>query len=79
LLVKDQPGSLADVCRALADESISISSVIQHEAVEGHPEQTVPLVIMTHYAATGRFRTALKKVEKLACVSPPAVCYSVDD
>ena len=40
-LVKDQPGVLADVCRVLADESISISSVIQHEAVEGHPEQTV--------------------------------------
>jgi homoserine dehydrogenase len=79
LLVKDRPGSLADVCRALADDEISISSVIQHEAVEGHPERTVPLVIMTHYAATGRFRAALRRVEQLPCVSPPAVCYSVDD
>jgi homoserine dehydrogenase len=79
LLVKDQPGSLADVCRALADEEISISSVIQHEAVEGHPDQTVPLVIMTHYAATGRFRAALTHLERLPAVSPPAVYYSVDD
>jgi homoserine dehydrogenase len=79
LLVKDQPGSLADVCRALADEGISISSVIQHEAVEGHPEQTVPLVIMTHYAATGRFRAAVIRLERLDAVRPPAVFYSVDD
>ena len=79
LLVKDQPGSLADVCRVLADEAISISSVIQHEAVEGHPEQTVPLVIMTHYADTGRFRSALAKMNALRGVVPPGVYYSVDD
>ncbi len=79
LSVKDQPGTLADVCRALADEAISISSVIQHEAIEGRPEQTVPLVIMTHYAETGRFRTALKRLALLPAISPPAVFYSVDD
>ncbi|HEY2786578.1 MAG TPA: homoserine dehydrogenase [Fimbriiglobus sp.] len=79
LRVKDQSGTLADVCRALADEAISISSVIQHEAIEGHPEQAVPLVIMTHYAETGRFRAALKRLTQIPAISPPAVCYSVDD
>lgn len=79
LMVRDQPGVLADVCRALAEERISISSVIQHEAREDHPDQLVPLVIMTHYAETGRFRTAVKVIDTLPAIGEKAVAYSVDD
>jgi len=79
LLVQDRPGVLADVCRALADHDISISSVIQHEAVEGHPEQVVPLVIMTHTAETGQFRAAVDCINRLPVLQQPAVYYSVDD
>jgi homoserine dehydrogenase len=79
LLVRDQPGVLADVCRALADQRISISSVIQHEAREDHPEQLVPLVIMTHYAETGRFRAAVKVIDTHPAVGEKAVAYPVDD
>lgn len=78
LMVRDEPGTLADVCRALADEGISISSVIQHEAQDGHPEQTVPLVIMTHEAETGRFRAAVRAIDTKPGVAGPAVYYSVD-
>jgi len=78
-LVLDRPGVLADVCRVLADVGISISSVIQHEAVEGHPDQAVPLVIMTHYAETGKFRSAVDRIDKLPAMAGPAVYYSVDD
>jgi homoserine dehydrogenase len=78
-LVKDEPGVLADVCRCLANERISIASVIQHEAVEGHPTPTVPLVIMTHVAETGRFRAAAAALGKLPGVCGPAVFFSVDD
>ncbi len=79
LVVLDQPGTLADVCRVLADQGISISSVIQHEAQEGHPEQTVPLVIMTHTAETGKFRAAVANLDRLPAVAAPAVYYSVAD
>src|SRR5262245_8678242 len=79
VLVQDQPGMLADVARVLADEQISIASVIQHEAQEDHQGDVVPLVIMTHYAETGRFRTALGKINTLPGVVPPGVHYSVDD
>ncbi len=79
LLVRDKPGVLADVCRALADQEISISSVIQHEAREDHPEQLVPLVIMTHYAETGRFRAAVKVIDTHPAMGEKAVAYSVDD
>ncbi len=78
LLVADRPGVLADVTRILADEQISISSVVQHEAGEGG-DQPVPLVIVTHYAQTGRFRAALGKINRLAVVAVPAVFYSVGD
>ena len=78
LLVADKPGVLADVTRILADEQISISSVVQHEAAEngGGP---VPLVIVTHYAETGRFKYALGKIDALATVAGPAVYYSMGD
>jgi homoserine dehydrogenase len=79
LTVRDRPGVLADVCRALADQEISISSVIQHEAAENGPDQTVPLVIMTHYAETGRLRSAIKVIDQMASVGAPTVSYSVDD
>jgi len=79
VLVQDQPGMLADVARVLADHSISIASLIQHEALEEHQGQVVPLVIMTHYSPTGRFREAVAKINLLKGVVPPAVFYSVDD
>src|SRR5262245_21568052 len=79
VLVRDKPGMLADVARVLADQEISIASVIQHEAQEDHQDDVVPLVIMTHYAETGRFRTALAKINALPGAVPPGVYYSVDD
>ncbi len=79
VLVKDQPGVLAEVCRLLAVESISIASVVQHEAVDGHPEQTVPLVIMAHAASAGRFRNAAQAINQLATVIGPTVCFPVAD
>jgi homoserine dehydrogenase len=79
LLVRDRPGVLADVCRALADRGISIASVIQHEGVAGHAEPAVPLVIMTHEATTGDFRAAVRVIDELPGLTAAAVSYSVDD
>ena len=79
LMVIDQPGSLADVCQALAAQEISISSLVQHEAPEGDANQAVPLVIMTHYAETGKFRAAVKVIDRQPAIRQPAVSYSVDD
>jgi homoserine dehydrogenase len=78
LLVADKPGVLADITRILADEEISISSLVQHEAAEesGGP---VPLVIVSHYAATGRFRKALEKINELSTTAAPAVFFSMGD
>jgi homoserine dehydrogenase len=83
LLVRDQPGVLADVTRALADHGISIASVIQHEALDESEHEyegaVVPLVIMTHTALTGDFRTAVARIDRLATVVAPGVYYAVAD
>jgi homoserine dehydrogenase len=79
LLVEDRPGVLADVTRVLADHQISIASVIQHEAPDEVTGQRVQLVIMTHTAATGDFRTALARIDQLSCVGGPGVFYPVGD
>ncbi|MBY0460488.1 MAG: homoserine dehydrogenase, partial [Gemmataceae bacterium] len=78
LQVADKPGVLADITRILADEEISISSLVQHEAEEGGGGP-VPLVVVTHYAATGRFRRALGRINGLPTVAVPAVFFSMGD
>jgi len=79
LLVEDRPGVMADVCRCLADEQVSISSVIQHEALDEQEGDIVPLVILTHTSLTGRFRAAADRISTLPGVTAPSVYYSVAD
>jgi len=79
LLVRDKPGTLAEVTRVLAQHQISIASVIQHEASDESEGDWVQLVVMTHAAVTGQFRAAAQAMEPLGCVAAPAVYYPVGD
>jgi homoserine dehydrogenase len=79
VVVADRPGALADIARELADHGISISSVIQHEALDEHEGQYVPLVIMTHTARTGDFRAAVASIDALGGTGAPSVYYPVAD
>jgi homoserine dehydrogenase len=79
LLVADKPGVLGDVAHTLAEQGISIASVIQHEALEDGEGSTVPLVIMTHTAATDRFRAAMAAINRLSFVAGRGVYYPVAD
>ena len=45
LIVRDQPGVLADVARVFSEEGVSIESVLQRGR---DPESTVPLILTTH-------------------------------
>ena len=63
LQVKDCPGVIAAITQILADRSISISSLIQHEK---HAENdSVALVILTHPAQEREVRAALDEIGKL--------------
>lgn len=79
LLVSDRHGVLAEIARILAEHQISISSVIQHEALDDHEGDTVPLVIMTHTALTGQFQAALAEIDARDYVVSPSVYYPVGD
>jgi homoserine dehydrogenase len=79
LLVVDPPGVMAEITRELARQQVSIASVIQHEALDEHEGDTVPLVIMTHTTPTGSFRAAVSNIGKLDCVTAPAVFFPVSD
>jgi homoserine dehydrogenase len=79
LLVADRLGVMAEVTRTLADNFISIASVVQHEALDEHEGDTVPLVIMTHTALTEQFRAAVAQLNRLRNVTAPSVYYPVAD
>lgn len=81
MMVEDRPGVMADITRILADQHISISSVIQHEALEHADEETeiVPLIIMTHTVPTANFLAALAEIDRLPSVRPASVFYPVGD
>jgi homoserine dehydrogenase len=61
---EDKPGVLAQIAKALGDNEISISSVIQKETSSGSAE----LVIMTHIACEGKMRRAIQEMELLPSV-----------
>ena len=69
LNVRDEPGVLATIARILADESVSINSVMQR-ASEGRAQ----LVIVTHPAAVGASHRAIRRIAELdVCEGEPVV------
>ena len=72
----DRPGVLSQVSGILGKYGISIAAVIQKgREVAG----TVPIVMITHEAREADARQALKEIDQLAVVSPPAVFYRIED
>ena len=79
LMVQDRPGVLADVASLLAQRHISISSVIQHEALDEQEGSSVPLVLMTHSTVTVDFGATVAEIDRLGCVAAPSVYFPVAD
>jgi homoserine dehydrogenase len=82
--VLDRPHVLADIADILGRNSISLASVIQHEAPESAggengDRRTVPLVIMTHRTTTGQLQQAELELSRLSSITPPHVRMPVAD
>ena len=76
-LVQDQPGVLERIARILAEENISIASVIQKERdLEGG---SVPLVIVTHEAQEAAMRRALTAIGALDAVLNGVKLFRMED
>jgi homoserine dehydrogenase len=71
MMVKDQPGVLADITAIMRDQKISIQSLIQHGRSEAAP---VPVVFLTHDTSEKSFAEAYAALKKLPSVlEPPCV------
>ncbi|MBI4644772.1 MAG: homoserine dehydrogenase [Deltaproteobacteria bacterium] len=72
----DRPGVLSQISGILGKHQISIAAVIQKgREVKG----AVPIVMITHEAKEANARQALREIDQLPVVSPPAVFYRIED
>jgi homoserine dehydrogenase len=65
LMVRDQPGVIADVAGALRDSGVSLESMLQHGRAPG---EAVPIVLVTHDTRELRMRDAIGRIERLESV-----------
>ncbi|MGB7582395.1 MAG: homoserine dehydrogenase [Sedimentisphaerales bacterium] len=77
LMVKDQPGVFAQIGKVLADNAISISGVLQHEATG--QDNTVPVVVTTHPNRQDKITATLKGLADLKAVCDKPVCIRIVD
>ena len=77
LLVADEPGVLERIARILAQERISIASVIQKERdLQGG---SVPLIIVTHEAREEAMRQAVAALNRLEMVEKDVVLIRMEE
>jgi homoserine dehydrogenase len=71
----DSPGVLSAVSHVLAENGISIASMIQ----KGRAAQAaVPIVMLTHEAVESAMRRALDTIDRLEVVAARTVCIRVE-
>jgi homoserine dehydrogenase len=65
-MVQDRPGVIAAISKALAEERISLESMIQR----GRSDRgEVPVVLTTHETEEARMQRALSRIAKLKAVA----------
>jgi homoserine dehydrogenase len=77
IMCKDQPGVIAQWSKVLANHQISISGALQHEGTG--PDNTVPVVIVTHRTRQKNITAALKDMERLDVIGGKPVCIRIVD
>jgi homoserine dehydrogenase len=69
LSTKDETGVLAKITGILAENKISIDSILQKQA---HDRDSVPIIILTHRVKNQDISAALKKIDKLDIITAPS-------
>jgi homoserine dehydrogenase len=68
LIVRDQPGVLADVSAVLRDQKISIESLVQRGRSEDAENQPVAVMLISHEAREADMARAMKQIARLRSV-----------
>ena len=76
LMVKNQPGGVAQYTKILGDHNISISGVIQHEFVQSG---FVPVIVTTDQTVQKNMSDALAQIEQLDIISSKPICIRIVD
>jgi homoserine dehydrogenase len=77
VMCKDKPGVVACWSKILGDHQISISGALQHEDIG--PENTVPVVIITHPTQQKNISAAMKDIKELDVIGGTPVCIRIVD
>ncbi len=76
LMLLDRPGMLARAAEVIGRHDISLASVVQRE---GPREPHVPVLFLTHRAAYGAVRRAVRELARMEGVGAPPVCFRIED
>lgn len=72
LELHDRPGAVAAIARLLADQKISIESIVQRGKLEKDtPRAVAPFILITHDTLETAMRAALARIEKDGHVASP--------
>jgi len=77
VMAKDEPGVVASYGRILGENNISISGALQHEGTG--PDNSVPVVIVTHRTQEKNVRAALNSLAALDVISGNPICIRIVD
>ncbi|MBN2590852.1 MAG: homoserine dehydrogenase [Sedimentisphaerales bacterium] len=77
IMCQDKPGVFAQLSKVLAEHNISISGLLQHEGIG--PDNTVPVVIVTHQTLQKNITAALEDMEKLEGIGGKPACIRIVD
>jgi homoserine dehydrogenase len=78
LMVLDRPGVIADITAVLRDQDVSLESMLQHGRSHG-PDDSVPVVLVTHETEELAMRRAADSIGKLKTVIEPPNLIRIED
>jgi homoserine dehydrogenase len=76
LMVRDQPGVIADVSAALRDERVSLESMLQRGR---SATEAVPVVLTTHETVEAAMRRAIERIARLEAVLEPPCMIRIEE
>ena len=76
LMVRDQPGVIADISAALRDERVSLESMLQRGRSQ---TEAVPVVLTTHETVEASMLRALDRIAQVGSVIEPPCMIRIEE